>query len=69
MSDSDVKMTLWVAPEINLPNWFIQNDDVLTGHIMEYTIESKEGNMKSETIAINDNIQKTINPKDYKKMF
>lgn len=69
MSDSDVKMTLWVAPEIDLPNWFIQNDKVLKGHIMEYTIESKEGNMKSETIAINDNIRKTINPKDYKKMF
>lgn len=69
MSDSDVKMTLWVAPEINLPNWFVQNDAVLKGHILEYTIASKDGNMKSETIAINDNIQKTINPKDYKKMF
>jgi len=69
MSDSDVKMTLWVAPEINLPNWFVQNDAVLKGHILEYTITSKEGNMKSETIAINDNIQKTINPKEYKKMF
>ncbi|WP_040279263.1 hypothetical protein [Psychroserpens damuponensis] len=69
MSDSDVTMTLWVAPEINLPNWFVQNDEVLQGHIMEYMITSKDGNMKSETIAIHDNIQKTINPKDYKKMF
>ncbi|WP_179351231.1 DUF4412 domain-containing protein [Winogradskyella vidalii] len=69
MSDSEVKMTLWVAPEINLPNWFIQNDAVLKGYIMEYTIQSKDGNMTSETIAINDNIDKTINPKDYKKMF
>lgn len=69
MSDNDVKMNLWVAPDVNLPNWFIQNDEVLKGHIMEYTIESKDGNMKSETIAINDNINKTINPKDYKKMF
>ncbi|BAO75181.1 DUF4412 domain-containing protein [Winogradskyella sp. PG-2] len=69
MSDSDVKMNLWVAPDINLPNWFIQNQEILKGHIMEYTAASKEGNMTSETIAINDNINKTINPKDYRKMF
>ncbi|MBC2843641.1 DUF4412 domain-containing protein [Winogradskyella flava] len=69
MSDSDVKMNLWVAPEVNLPNWFIQNREVLKGHIMEYTIVSKDGNMTSETIAINDNISKTINPKEYRKMF
>lgn len=69
MSDDKVKMELWIAPDIDLPNWFIQNQDVLKGHIMEYTITSKDGNMTSETIAINDNINKTINPKDYKKMF
>lgn len=69
MSDKDVKMNLWVAPEINLPNWFIQNQKVLKGHILEYTIISKDGNMTSKTIAINDNILKEINPKDYKKMF
>lgn len=69
MSDKDVKMFLWVAPEVNLPNWFVQNDDLIQGHIMEYTITSKDGNMTSETIAINDNIKKTVNPEDYKKMF
>ncbi|WP_179009112.1 DUF4412 domain-containing protein [Winogradskyella forsetii] len=69
MSDNSVKMNFWVAPDVNLPNWFIQNNDLLKGHIMEYTIESKDGIMTSETIAINDNISKMINPKDYKKMF
>ncbi|WP_430409786.1 DUF4412 domain-containing protein [Kordia sp.] len=69
MSDSNVKMNLWVAPSINLPNWFVQNNEVIKGHIMEYTIVSNEGTMKSEIIAINDNISKTINPKEYKKMF
>ena len=69
MSDDKVKMELWVAPNIDLPNWFIQNKDILKGHIMEYTITSKNGNIKSEIIAINDNISKTINPKNYKKMF
>lgn len=69
MSDKDVKMNLWVAPEVNLPNWFVQNQEVLKGHIMEYTVTSKDGVSKSTIIAINDNINKTINPKDYKKMF
>ena len=69
MSDNNVSIELWVAPEVTLPNWFIQNTEVLNGHIMEYTITSNEGNMRSETIAINDHINKTINPKEYKKMF
>lgn len=69
MSDADTKMNLWVAPGVNLPNWFVQNKEVLDGHIMEYTITSKEGSMKSETIAINDDIRKIINPKEYRKMF
>ena len=69
MSDNSMKMNLWVAPDVNLPNWFIQNQELIKGYIMEYTVESKDGNMTSETIAINDNINKTINPKDYKKMF
>jgi len=69
MSDSQVKITLWVAPEVKLPNWFIQGSDVIDGHIMEYEINSKEGNMKSETIALQDNINKILNPKEYRKMF
>ena len=69
MSDNNVKIKLWVAPEVELPNWFIQNSEILNGHIMEYTITSNEGNMRSETIAINDHISKKIDPKEYKKMF
>jgi hypothetical protein len=69
MSDANVKMNLWVAPSVNLPNWFVQNKDVLNGHIMAYTMHSKDGDMSSETIAIKDNISKTIDPKEYKKMF
>ena len=69
MSDDEVKMNLWVAPDVNLPNWFVQNNDTLKGHIMEYTIDSKENKMKIETIEINDNISKTINSKEYRKMF
>ncbi len=69
MSDSNVKINLWVAPNLNLPNWFIQNQALIKGHIMAYTIQSNQGTMTSEVIAINDNISKTINPKDYKKMF
>ncbi len=69
MFDANTKINLWVAPDINLPNWFVQNKDVLKGHIMEYTVKSNTGHMKSEVIAIKDNILKKINPKDYKKMF
>jgi len=69
MSDDKVKIELWAAPSVNLPNWFVQNNSILEGHIMEYTISSKDGNVRSETTAINDHISKTINPKEYRKMF
>ena len=69
MSDDEVEMVLWVAPEVNIPNWFIQNKSVIDGHIMEYTMTSKDGTAKSTVIAIHDNISQTINAKDYKKMF
>jgi hypothetical protein len=69
LSDNQVKLTLWVAPEVKLPNWFIQGSDIIDGHIMEYEITSKDGHMKSETIALQDNINKVLNPKEYRKMF
>jgi hypothetical protein len=69
MADTNAKINFWVAPSIKLSNWFMQNTGVLDGYIMEYTVQSKEGNMTSKTIAINDNISKIINPKEYKKMF
>lgn len=69
MSDENVKMNFWVAPSVQLPNWFVQNKEVLNGFIMEYTVDSKDGKMKSEVVAIKDNIHKTINSKEYRKMF
>lgn len=69
MSDNTTKINLWIAPDINIPNWFAQNSQALDGHIMEYTLQSKEGTMRSEVIEIKDHISKTINPKEYKKMF
>ena len=69
MSDSKTKINLWIAPDVKLPNWFAQNNEVFDGHIMEFTMQSNEGTMKSEVIEIKDHISKTINPKDYKKMF
>lgn len=69
MSDSNVKINFWVAPNIKLSNWFIQNKNVVDGYIMEYTVQSNERTMTSTTISIKDNIRKTINPKEYKKMF
>lgn len=69
MSDNTVKINFWVAPEIELSNWFIQEKGILDGYIMEYTVQSNEGTSTSKTIAIKDHISKTINPKEYKKMF
>jgi len=69
MSDSNTKVSIWVAPSIQLPNWFVKNTSLVNGHIMEYTVDSSEGNMKSEVIEIKKNINKTINPKEYRKMF
>jgi hypothetical protein len=69
MSDKNVKVNFWVAPSIKLSNWFMQNTGVVDGYIMEYSVQSKDGNMTSKTIAIKENINKTVNPKEYKKMF
>ncbi|MEM6684495.1 MAG: hypothetical protein AAF617_01770 [Bacteroidota bacterium] len=69
MADKDIKINFWVAPDIKLSNWFIQNTGVIDGYIMEYAVESKDGKMTSKTLAIKENISKTINPKEYKKMF
>ena len=69
LSDKDVTIELWAAPSVNLPNWFIQNRDVLEGHIMEYTITSKDGRMESETIAINDHISKIGLTHKFNKLF
>ena len=69
MADNTTKINFWVAPNIKLSNWFIQDTSLLDGYIMEYTVQSNEGTMTSKTIAIKDNINKTINPKEYKNMF
>lgn len=69
MHDEEVQMVLWIAPEIKLPNWFIQNPAYIDGHIMEYTVTSKEGTMNSKVTAIHDHIRVTVNAADYKKMF
>jgi hypothetical protein len=69
MSDSKMSMSLWIAPSVKLPNWFAQNNNILNGYIMEYSIQSPDGNMKSEVVELKENINKTINPKEYKKMF
>ena len=69
MADNTTKINFWVAPSIKLSNWFIQDNSMLDGYIMEYMVQSNEGTMTSKTIAIKDNINKTINPKEYKKMF
>lgn len=63
------KISMWIAPEVKLPNWFAQNNELVDGHIMEYTLETKDGKMTSTTTAINENISRTVNPKDYRKMF
>ncbi|AXG70010.1 hypothetical protein KORDIASMS9_02239 [Kordia sp. SMS9] len=69
MSDQNNKINFWVAPNVKLSNWFIQGKGVVDGYIMEYSVQSNEGNMTSKTVAIKENINRTINPKEYKKMF
>jgi hypothetical protein len=69
MSDNKNSIQLWVAPELVIPNWFMQNQDVIEGHILEYTVDSKDGKMTVTTMEIKENINKTLNPSEYKKMF
>jgi hypothetical protein len=69
MSDDQASIQLWIAPDVDIPNWFIQNNDVLDGHIMAYRVESSDGIMTSETIEIKTDVNKVINSNEYKKMF
>ena len=69
LADKDVVMSIWVAPAVKLPNWFVQNTALIDGHIMAYEMRSKDGHMTSETLAIDWNIDQSLNSKEYKKMF
>ena len=69
MKDDEVQMNMWVAPDVNLPNWFVRDPEIIDGHIMESVVVTKDGKMTSTITAIHDNISRTINPKEYKKMF
>ena len=69
MSDNQNSIQMWLAPELVVPNWFMQNQDVIQGHILEYSVDSPDGQMTITTLEIKDNINKTINPSEYRKMF
>jgi hypothetical protein len=69
MSDDQNTIQMWLAPDLVVPNWFMQNQDVLEGHILEYSVDSPEGQMTLTTLEIKDDISKTINPSEYRKMF
>ena len=69
MSDDQNTIQMWLAPDLVVPNWFMQNQDVIEGHILEYTVDSPEGQITITTIEIKDDINKTINPLEYRKMF
>ncbi len=69
MSDKDAKINLWVAPNIDLPNWFLQNTDVLKGYVLGYAVTSSDGSMTGEVISIDKSFRKTLDSKDYPKMF
>ena len=69
LADKDVVRSIWVAPAVKLPNWFDQNTALIDGHIMAYEMRSKDGHMTSETLAIDWNIDQSLNSKEYKKMF
>lgn len=69
MSDNQNSIQMWVAPNLEVPNSFIQNQEIIQGHILEYSVDSPEGQMTITTLEIKDDINKTINPSEYKKMF
>jgi len=69
MSDNQNSIQMWVAPDLVVPNWFMQNQDVIQGHILEYSVDSPDGQMTITTLEIKDDINKTINPSEYRKMF
>jgi hypothetical protein len=69
MSDNEVSVEFWVAPDLEIGNWFIPNNDILNGHILEYSVNSSDGTMTIKTLDIKENISKTIKPSEYRKMF
>jgi hypothetical protein len=73
MSDDQVEMKMWAAPDFDLPNWFVQQSGAvqtpIKGYIMEFHIDSPDGKMSSTTIDIKKNINKKIISSNYRKMF
>jgi hypothetical protein len=69
MSDDQNTIQMWLAPDLVVPNWFMQNQQVVEGHILEYSVDSPDGQMTMTTLEIKDDINKTINPSEYRKMF
>ena len=66
---------MWVAPDFKIPNWFTtqqnqSNQEIdLNGYVLEYNVQSDDGNMTMKTIKINENANIKIVGSDYKKMF
>lgn len=69
MSDNKNSLQFWVAPELKINNWYIPNKNLIDGHILEYSVDSPDGQMTITTLEIKKGINKTINPSEYKKMF
>jgi hypothetical protein len=47
----------------------MNNQDVIQGHILEYSVDSPDGQMTMTTLEIKDDINKAIKPNEFKKMF
>ena len=74
LTDQNNKITMWMAPDFNIPNWFTQqshrNQQVdLNGFVLEYYIQSSDGVTSMKTIKINEKANVKVVGSDYKKMF
>lgn len=75
LTDQSNKVIMWVAPDFKIPNWFTtqqnqSNQEIdLNGYVLEYNVQSDDGNMTMKTIKINENASIKIVGSDYKKMF
>lgn len=75
LTDNENKLTMWVAPDFKIPNWFMQQQEQITekspleGYVLEYYSESPDGKVSMKTIKIDENINKKVVGSEYRKMF
>lgn len=69
VKDEHTDSRFWVTTDLKIKNWMNFPENDIQGHILEYNIKSKDGNMTSIATEINTSANIVINSSEYRKGF